>query len=132
MNETAKILFGKAVDDIDAAKTLLPKPNQHDNAGAHLSKAVEKLAKAFLEGNDVPNVPKTGNDGHNLRLLFRMLQEAGFPIGKYVVLQKLQIYDSRAGYNYIDEGSQLNLKSIVSLVEEFKKEVLSSLSKRKS
>jgi hypothetical protein len=131
MSEVAVTLFAKAKDDLEAAMLLLPIHTQHDNAGAHLSKACEKFGKAYLELSGIQSYPTTGKHGHDLELIFRMLKDTDFKITKYESLLKLQLYDSKAGYNYVDEDAQLNLKNYASLVGELKIDVLEKIKNRK-
>lgn len=64
----------KAKDDTEAAEILIGNSGQHENTGIHLRQAVEGVAKALCEINGVFNYPKDGNNGHDLKLLFRMAE----------------------------------------------------------
>ena len=60
-----------------------------------------------------------------------MLKDTDFKIAKYESLLRLQLYDSKAGYNYVDEDAQLNLKNYASLIGELKIDVLEKIKDRK-
>jgi len=127
--ERAAQLVAKAVDDINAAKKLISEPRQHDNTGDHMARAVEKLAKAYLEASGIQTYPTNGKNGHDLVLLFKMLKEAQLDIESIITLVKLDQYGSRVGYEYTDEFKKVNLKSLLPLIDEFKGLVLRKLKK---
>ena len=122
---TASSLLAKASDDIDLVTKLLPDERQHDNCGYHLAQSVEKILKFFCEVS-VMSYAKDGKNGHSLKLLFKILMDAGEPknIIDFLDLSDLDVYDAGSRYDHVFPEDRLELKKYLGETRELFRDAL--------
>jgi len=110
---TASQLLAKASDDLNAAAELTPKERQRDNAGYHLSQAVEKILKFLLEISGVI-YPRDGKNGHNIDfLIFLVSDNTKIALtDDHIDLAQLDVYGSGSRYDYVAEDERVDLVKV--------------------